>query len=785
MGNREMNIEGAYSQTCSWIWGEEPESTEAPSIPCEFTSWLQNAEPLLWISGKAGCGKSTLMKHIYHDAQTERELRRSSTADGKSLILVGHFFSDRGHDEEKSREGMLRSILFQVLKKRPDLITAVFPQGSFRGDPSLRGHKFEEGLQGDILTLNRLSRALISLLDHLGDAVLCLFLDGLDEYRMAGREKDYTEEDLDMLYDGDNEDEAWGRSVWITEGHKEIAAILRQLNRRGTTKVCVSSRELVVFEQEFRDSPRIVVHTHTAGAIAAYCQGRLASEASNLTDLHEFVSAITSKSCGVFLWVKLVVDMLVDGYIQGDYKEELWKTLEKLPSRLGGKNGLYMQMMQNVKREHLGESRRLFELILGKSCDIITLFLAEPGHLRDGSTQDLRVRADQFELKSWDEWESRWSSLHRRLKSRCAGLLEGTKDVQFMHQTAKEFISRSYLWPDIFHDAIGFATHEDVLLARMSGRIRRLKCCSEMIANGDHTDADRGACEIPRSIPTLGEYINMVIDPYPNVRLLEKASDRFLDIFGMVSDATSKPPSALPYFVEQLFDELDAIGNRLTQDIRASRGGADVGWLGVYFVPIGHLTDYRLPIGNILDFAITMGCPLYVTSKLRALKGSEHRLSQLLARAATVQEIALHRPDYERSFISGWHPELVELLLQEGANPNSPDVESFPNIRAREGWTIWTTFLGQARAIFPGYQKLDDMRKTVKLFLEYGADPTARWYPPIRYKGGGMDIRRRHLTPEIAFNDIFRDDPQLGEFLELLQQAKTKGRPEIQGRQSH
>jgi hypothetical protein len=46
------------------------------------------------------------------------------------------------------------------------------------------------------------------MLDYLQDSKLCLFLDGLDEYRMIDRINEYTEEEIDLIYNGNNEDEA-------------------------------------------------------------------------------------------------------------------------------------------------------------------------------------------------------------------------------------------------------------------------------------------------------------------------------------------------------------------------------------------------------------------------------------------------------------------------------------------------------------------------------------------------------------------------------------------------
>lgn len=369
------------------------------------------------------------MKYMYQNQKTKEALLQ--WAGEKTLVLMGHFFFDRGDQYQKSREGMLRSILYQVLNPRHDLIPTVFSKFFANKLP----------LPQDFTTWPNLSSALIAMLDHLHNYKICLFMDGLDEYRITDRMEQYTEEQMDLVYDGTNEDEAWGRSTWITEGHREIARFLRQLENRGNLKVCLSSRELNIFEQEFRSFPRLQVHEHTANSIAHYCKGRLREEAPDLVDRSEFIASITEKSFGVFLWVRLVVDMLVNGNNDGDSKEELLNYLAVLPRRLGGKDGLYMRMMQNIKREHLPESKKLFQLIISQKArnvhlDIITLFLAEPGHLKTDRQSELRARSDKTFFQTWEELRPRWKNLERRLKSRCGGLLEGTHNVIFMHQTA-------------------------------------------------------------------------------------------------------------------------------------------------------------------------------------------------------------------------------------------------------------------------------------------------------------------------------------------------------------
>ncbi|KAI1350937.1 hypothetical protein F5Y01DRAFT_315219 [Xylaria sp. FL0043] len=714
---REEQIEEAHTETCSWVWDDR--LTGTPSKPCDFISWLRSTEKFFWISGKAGCGKSTLMKYIYNHPKTRTELERSAWTNGKDLILLGCFIYERGGNDQKSREGMLRSILFQVLSKWRDLIPKVFSPWRFFDNP-----ESELEILPGFLDWNSLSRMFVSLLTHLQDSRLCLFLDGLDEYRMAGREDQYTEEQLDLVYDGDNEDDAWGRSTWITEGHKEIARFLCQLETHSNVKICFSSRELAIFEHEFRSFPRTMVHTHTEEAIAKYCEDRLTKEAPDLEDLSKFEFKIVEKSSGVFLWVRLVVDLLVDGYVNGDYAVELWKEIEKLPPRLGGRDGLYMHMMRNVDPKHLPESKRLFQLVILAGMggfDIITLFLAEQGHLQDGSTQELRVSRDEYDLRDWDQWEDERKRLQRRLKSRCGLLLEGDERVHFMHQTAEQFISRTYLWPKIFRNATGFNTEEETNLALMSGWIRRLKRCSEAVVTTDNVSVDTEAKSTAPVESLNKKKRNIAIEPYRYLSNYKFAGFFMQNIVLSAGGFGRELISAdnVSYIVK-LLDELDCVGEKLTCGLRDFKDAVYSYWTDVYF-------EDEPRAETFLDFAILCRIKYYVKAKLQGRQFSDEELSHLLVRAIWMSEtVRPFKPHYDT------HAETVEILFQKGADPNSQNAEIDSIMKAKAfrpkvGWTAWTFFLEQASVRAERHSESEVDISTMKVFLKYGADPAASW----------------------------------------------------------
>lgn len=104
-----QEVEDAHPDTVSWLWDR----------PNPFQEWLSQPKDhehrLLWISGKPGSGKSTLMKHILNDKRTVDSLQRSEQ--GK-WIVIPYFFHDRGPDPiQKSLEGLLQEMLYQIIQQ--------------------------------------------------------------------------------------------------------------------------------------------------------------------------------------------------------------------------------------------------------------------------------------------------------------------------------------------------------------------------------------------------------------------------------------------------------------------------------------------------------------------------------------------------------------------------------------------------------------------------------------------------------------------------------------------
>ncbi|KAK4975544.1 hypothetical protein LTR28_009445 [Elasticomyces elasticus] len=103
MDQRRNDITDATPGTCSWILKEE-----------EYEAWMQERKGLLWIKGNPGVGKSTLLKHI---------LRNEPKRTSRQRVEASFFFTGRGSDLQKTRLGLFRSLLHQLLRQTPSLLS--------------------------------------------------------------------------------------------------------------------------------------------------------------------------------------------------------------------------------------------------------------------------------------------------------------------------------------------------------------------------------------------------------------------------------------------------------------------------------------------------------------------------------------------------------------------------------------------------------------------------------------------------------------------------------------
>jgi hypothetical protein len=123
---RYERIVEAYPIIFEWVF-RDPTVDQLPWS--SFSDWLKTGNGVYWINGKAGSGKSTLMKYIFDSRRTRKELatwaNTPETDDDRPLCFVTFFFWNSGTPEQKSQMGLLRSLLYQVLRTCPNLVPVI------------------------------------------------------------------------------------------------------------------------------------------------------------------------------------------------------------------------------------------------------------------------------------------------------------------------------------------------------------------------------------------------------------------------------------------------------------------------------------------------------------------------------------------------------------------------------------------------------------------------------------------------------------------------------------
>ncbi|PMD20659.1 hypothetical protein NA56DRAFT_659659 [Hyaloscypha hepaticicola] len=391
--DRHQAIPEAHRQTFRWVLQD---SQQEDCRWSNFVEWLRTGSGLYWISGKAGSGKSTLMRYIFNDKKTRQDL--SHWAGNSSLEIAGFFFWSSGSPIQRSQIGLLRSLLFQALQLRPNLVRRVFPEEWAKNSSSSipcrtgRDHYFS------LSALHAAIKCWIALLP--GSSKVCFFIEGLDEY------------------EGDQEE--------MAEFFKGISS------GASNVKLCVSSRPWVVFDEAFMGLPLLRlqdltfhdIETYVFDKLEGHKRMRLLREAEP-DHAAELVNEVVAKASGVFLWVMLVIKSLLDGLRNRDGIDDLRRRLSDLPADL---NTFFTHMLNNVEPLYRDD----FKIT---ALEMELAIMATP--------QSMLI--DVWEPMNDPEIRSRNERLDVHLKSHCGGLLEihdfqTRATVQFLHRTVRDFL---------------------------------------------------------------------------------------------------------------------------------------------------------------------------------------------------------------------------------------------------------------------------------------------------------------------------------------------------------
>ena len=657
--DRVERITKAHEKTFRWIF----ERDQPPDCRwSNFRIWLESDSKLFWVTGKAGSGKSTLMKFIcqFDDSSVSHSMSNipptesagsdprcapflRTWAGGRRLVIATFFFWNSGSEIQRNQHGLWCSLLYQILSQLPNLIELVSPRRwellcLFNGIPS-------DWAVPDLISMLR-----VAVKEASKTSSVCLFVDGLDEF------------------DGD---------------YGELIAILRDVGSIANVKLCVSSRPWTEFRDIFEQDANLMLHELTYADIKQYVATRMQADPNfnRLRRLEEVYAGdlmdnVTTKASGVFLWVNLVVTSLLLGMQNGDRVVDLQMRLDQLPPDL---EDLYDKILSGLDPLYRGHATKLFKIVevSYQPLPLLVLWFADELDLASSLKQPIRE-------PTADEITVILETMRRRLDSRCKGLLELSPQnedihemtVQYLHRTVKDYMSSEKA-----QNCLGLAStaQADAHRSLCHGT---LACMKNL---GAASTSDPSKMEDARNVQKR------------SVRAQFLVSAEFLQ-----EDETTDVLNMIDHYKTFSIAYLSTIFGSVSERYDLHQENSVLGRVNKTLM--AHVTKpCRDSDTNTGLLAIFFGLDTYI--KARSLNMSQKLKNTLLYIAILC---ITHRIRVSRQFKS------IEILLHVGADPNAILTSCFAG-------SIWADSLTVIMLDFKGPPLSDDWIRFIRLMIQHGA----------------------------------------------------------------
>ncbi|KAH8702668.1 ankyrin repeat-containing domain protein [Phaeosphaeriaceae sp. PMI808] len=470
---RQMTIKNAHVKTCKWLLKNS-----------RYLDWLDVGKlsehhGFLWIKGKPGTGKSTMMKFALINARKTM----------KDSILLSFFFNARGEDIEKSTIGTYRSLLLQLLERLPAL-QSVF------GSLGLSTSSFSTNHQWNIESLKTLAEQAIRALGEY--SVIC-FIDALDECE--------EEQIRDMIQFFEHIGE-----LAVTNGIR--------------FQVCFSSRHYPYIT--IRKGLDLVLEGQEGHSqdITNYVETELKIGKSKMAQ--QVRAELQEKALGIFMWVVLVVGILNKEYDRGQV-HALRRRLQQIPSDLH-------QLFRDILTR---DSHNKDQLIL---CIQWVLFAKQPlspEQLYFAVLSGVEVELEA--VLGWDCVEITADVIERFILDSSKGLAEVTtsklQKVQFIHESVRDFLLKenglSNTWPELGSNLQG-QSHERLkqcCLTYMNMNLSTRLEIPERLPNASSEQAAGLRKDVTKAFPFLEYAVHNVLYHADAAQGCDGTQVHFLDSF--------------------------------------------------------------------------------------------------------------------------------------------------------------------------------------------------------------------------------------------------------------
>jgi hypothetical protein len=412
-------------------------------------------------------------------------------------------------------------------------------------------------------------------------------------------------------------------------------------NKNVCVKMCLSSRPLNEFKDLFQKCPRFQIDEWTREDISTYVQERLnknrryrqliESPIAN-TEALSLIQNIVTSAEGVFLWVRLVVDDILEGLTDGLFMSELLQRLSRLPRDL---SEFFFHSLHKIKDRYRVNSFIMFESVIRSNRplllhELIMIKEVARGHHANSSRaigkdlNDVEFNNSAYNVEGMKRQLRSHGGLFLEVRKKTHLNFETDHTVQFLHRTVKEF----FLTP---------STLESLIRSREGN-------CGLAHPDGNGHTFILEYCLQAAEFATRNLFRN---PDYP----------RALDLIDAISFHCPAAEKTLPISLVEFYDGIDA---RLSQHHPLGIQWPQESWLASSLNKL--FLAKQIPV-NFLLHAVSTNMLRYVAAKISAYHADGHRHETLVLTGDGLHSI----PPL---------PEMAALLLQNGASSTFSDKRS-------------------------------------------------------------------------------------------------------------
>ncbi|KAI0417191.1 hypothetical protein F5X98DRAFT_387465 [Xylaria grammica] len=569
--SRYERIDEAHAETFQWVLESDPESRLKHT---KFVDWLRGDRRTFWIRGKPGSGKSTLMKYLLQHPKLPEHL--AVWSGNSRLVIARYFFWNSGTSLEKSQEGLLRALLFEVLRSFPELANTIGIARYSYGVPLQSPHEWNglDEYKGDTFELLRLVQKLASSLD----LKLCVSSRPWTEFMDAfGAEEDLVIKLEDLTQ---------------SDIHRYVIENLHSNQRFGAL-----AKDQVAY--------------------------------------HDLADEVVLRAQGVFLWVKLVVRSLIQGATYADSLADMYRRVEEFPDDL---EAYFEAIVADIPLRYLQKTALTVEVMIASEEPLslvmhyfIDEVLSDPDFALNATVEALsNVDSVIIHNQTVARLDARFKGLLEvRREWRTNPAISTIYYVHFIHRTAKDFLRTRFIGTDgtpltfnpysiISHSAlatiklIGIVKYDPVeieMFLRFAAKIKETDVQLTKLDQAAHQIEKMEGCDANWRLLFLGSAMGYGWQWYVKEKITKATSLRalvegLLDVHSILLTRRSIENGTVGWLIEYLSNK-DAVANK-DLILEIGRRFAREWWTVDFYSP------HDLPRHDILCKLLANGLPLSV-----------------------------------------------------------------------------------------------------------------------------------------------------------------------------